>query len=151
MVDFDSIEEILRFAVTKEEASHLFYTDMAENVDDEEVSNLFRMFAQEELRHKEMLELEIMKRGHIVPDSEAPSERTAADYTLEGEFAADYTRGDALKLAIQKEHAAFRMYVDLLRLAENEEAIEVFMTLAEEEIRHKVGFESAYNRYMKKT
>ena len=150
MVDFDSIEDILKFAITKEEASHLFYTDMAENVDDEAVRDMFRTFAQEELRHKEMLELEIMKRGHIVPPSEDLSDRTAADYTLEGEFPADYTRGDALKLAVQKEHAAFRMYIDLLRLAENEETINIFMELAEEEIRHKIGFESAYNRYMKK-
>jgi rubrerythrin len=150
MINFESIEDILEFAVTKEEASHQFYLDMAQIADDEEVADLFLNFAREELKHKELLELEIMKRGRVVPPSEDLSDRTAADYMLEGEFPSDFTRAEALKLAIRKEHAAFKMYVDLLRLAENEEAITLFMTLAEEEIRHKVGFEAAYNRLMKK-
>ena len=150
MINLESIEDILKFAVTKEAASHLFYSDMAETMDDESVSAIFRDFAKEELNHKEQLELEIMKRGVVVPPSEDLSDRTAADYSLDSEFPSDISQGDALKLAVQKEHAAYRMYVDLLRVAENEEAIKTFMILAEEEIRHKIKFESAYNRYMKK-
>ncbi len=149
MGDFDSVEGILRVAISKEEASCIFYGDMAEKVEDVTVSRIFKDLSAEERRHKEELELEIMKRGVVVPDAGEDSPGLEGGYDVEGEIASNLTADEALRLAVQKENAAFRMYISLLRVAENDEAIRVFTILAEEEIRHKVKFESAYNRLMK--
>lgn len=149
MAEFGTVEDILRFAINKEEASSLFYADMAEMVEDETVCMIFKDLAEEELRHKAELELEIIKRGFVVPPADEVPVRSEADYEMEGELASDLTAQEALTLAVQKENAAFRMYINLLRVAQDDEAIRTFTILAEEEIRHKIKFESAYNRLMK--
>ncbi len=149
MVKFGSMEEILAFAVNKEEASYLFYTDMARMIEDETVSRLFEDFAAEELRHREQLRLEIMKMGKVVSTDDDWSNRTRAEYVVEGDLPADFSYTDALKLAISKETAAFKLYIDLLKLTEDEEAIEIFTALAEDEVRHKLGFQSVYEKHIR--
>ena len=149
MAELRSVEDILRLAISKEEASCLFYGDMAEMVEDGDVSKLFEDLAGEERRHKEELEFEIIKRGIVVPPADEVPFRSEADFEMEGELASDLTAQEALTLAVQKENAAFRMYISLLRVAQDDEAIRTFTILAEEEIRHKIKFESAYNRLMK--
>ena len=62
----------------------------------------------------------------------------------------DFSYTDVLKLAIAKESAAFKLYVDLLRLTEDPEAIEMFTALAEDEVRHKIKFESTYEKYTRR-
>ena len=147
MIKFSSIEEILAFAVNKEEASYLFYTDMARMTEDKDVSRLFEDFAKEELDHREQLLLEIMKMGKVVSTDDDWSNRTRAEYAVEGELPGDFSYTDALKLAIAKENAAFKLYIDLLRLTEDEDAIEMFTALAEDEVRHKIKFESEYEKH----
>ena len=148
MIKFGSIEEILVFAVNKEEASYLFYTDMARTTEDKDVSRLFENFAKEELDHREQLRLEIMKMGKVVSTDDDWSDRTRAGYAVESDLPEDFSYIDALKLAIAKESAAFKLYIDLLRLTEDEEAIEMFTALAEDEVRHKIGFQSEYEKHM---
>ncbi|KKK61997.1 hypothetical protein LCGC14_3008730 [marine sediment metagenome] len=152
MIKFRSMEEILAFALHKEEASYRFYTDMARMIEDETVSRLFEDFANEELGHREQLQLEIMKTGKVVSADDDWSDRTRAEYTVEGDLVEgdlteDFSYTDALKLAIEKETAAFKLYIDLLKLTENPEAIEMFTALAEDEVRHKIGFQSAYEEH----
>ena len=148
MIKFGSMEEILTFAINKEEASYLFYTDMARTTADKAVSRLFADFAKEELDHREQLRLEIMKMGKVVSTDDDWSDRTRAGYIVESDLPEDFSYIDALKLAIAKESAAFKLYIDLLRLTEDEEAIEMFTALAEDEVRHKIKFESAYEKHM---
>ncbi len=148
MIKFGSMEEIFAFAVNKEEASYLFYTDMARITEDKDVSRFFEDFAKEELGHREQLQLEIMKMGKVVSTDDDWSDHTRAKYDIEGEFPEDFSYADVFKLAIAKESAAFKLYVDLLRLTEDPEAIEMFTALAEDEVRHKIKFESAYEKHM---
>ena len=146
MIKFGSIQEILTFAIQKEEASYLFYTDLARMIEDETVSRLFEDFANDELGHREQLQLEIMKTGKVVSTDDDWSDRTRAAYTVEGELPEDFSYADALRLAIEKESAAFKLYIDLTRFTEDQEAIDMFSALAEDEVRHKIKFESAYEK-----
>ncbi len=148
MIKFGSMQEILVFAVNKEEASYLFYTDMARTTEDKAVSRLFEDFAKEELGHREQLRLEIMKMGKVVSTDDDWSNRTRAEYAIDVGLPEDFSYTDALKLAIAKESAAFKLYIDLLRLTEDPEAIEMFTALAEDEVRHKIGFQSEYKKHM---
>ncbi len=147
MIKFGSMQEILAFAVNKEEAAYLFYTDMARMIEDETVSRLFEEFASEELGHREQLQLEIMKMGKVVSTDDDWSDRTRAEYTVEGELPEDFSYADVLKLAIEKENAAFKLYIELLRFTDNRQAIDMFTALAEAEVRHKIKFQSAYEEY----
>jgi rubrerythrin len=49
-------QDVLLFAARREKAAHEFYKAMAEMVDDKLTQNLFEMLANEELRHKYVLE-----------------------------------------------------------------------------------------------
>ena len=150
MIKFDSIDDILKFAIAKEEASYQFYTDMARQMRTETSNAIFDELAKEELNHKAQLELEIIKRGKVVKPSEDEPNRIKGDFVLEEDFPKDIDYTDALMIAIRKETASFKLYVELMRIAENEEAFEAFMALAEEEVRHKLMFEVEYNNLTQK-
>ena len=51
----------------------------------------------------------------------------------------------------EKEEAAFRTYVHLVANVHDEESREVLLALAEEEVKHKLRFETEYNELFKKT
>ncbi|HPD45382.1 MAG TPA: ferritin family protein [Anaerohalosphaeraceae bacterium] len=145
MLEFRSIEDVLKFAIQKEETSYFFYMDLADGAD-EETAQLFSEIAQEELKHRQQLQLEMMKLGRVIDADEKWLERSA-DYVLEERAPLDFTGAEALKIAITKEQAAYRLYIDLIRVTQNQEIIEAFMIMAEEEIRHKLRFEAAYDNY----
>lgn len=146
MIDFSSVEDILKFAIAKEEAAYQFYMDMADRMESETSSELFEQLAQEEFNHKAQLELEMMKLGEVIPAAEPESERNKDDYMLDGDFPKDMSYKDVLLMAIKKEKASFKLYVELARMVKDEESVETFMTLAEEEARHKTLFEIEYNK-----
>jgi len=149
MIEFRSVEDILKFALQKEEASYFFYMDMAKLVDDKTVSQLFEDFAREELNHREQIQLEIMKVGKVIDTEDDWANRTSADSLFNGELPKDFNVADALKVAIKKEQAAYKLYIDLIRVTKDQEAVDAFMVLAEEEIRHKMKFEAAYDSFMR--
>lgn len=146
MLKFASIEEILRFAISKEDASSQLYVDMAGRMEDEPSRSIFMSLSKEETRHKQDLELELMKLGIAVnTETDDPSNRTAADYILETDIKT-ITFPDALSLAIEKEKAAFRLYCEMIAMSEDEESTQTFLRLAEEETRHMIMFETEYNK-----
>ena len=55
---------------------------------------------------------------------------------------------DALMLAMKKEKAAFRLYYELAKRANNDEMKDVFLSLAQEESKHKLRFEIEYDEYV---
>jgi rubrerythrin len=58
---------------------------------------------------------------------------------------------DMLLLGIEKEEASFRTYVNLLANVDDEESREVLLAIAEEEVKHKLRFETEYDLLLKKT
>jgi rubrerythrin len=100
---------------------------------------VFEDFAKEELEHKAQLELEVMKQGKV------PKDFKIANYMVSGELSGDMNYKDALALAMAKEKVSFRLYIDLAAAADDEELKEVFLSLAEEEARHKLRFEIEYD------
>ena len=58
---------------------------------------------------------------------------------------------DMLMLAMEKEEAAFRTYVNLLPNVQDQESREVLLAIAEEEVKHKLRFEIEYDMLLKKS
>ena len=54
-----------------------------------------------------------------------------------------------LLLAIEKEDASFRTYVNLVANAGDEQTQELLLALAEEEVKHKLRFETEYDILLK--
>ncbi len=151
MFQFKSIQEILEFAITKEQAARKLYAHLAESLTDPMVRKLFSDLALEEVDHRQQLELELMKLGRVVPESNPFKGACVTECTLSDEIPPAIGYAEALVLAMQKEKAAFRLYVEMVGAAENLECRDVLLVLAEEEVRHMLRFEQAYNFLMNRT
>ncbi|MBN2444587.1 MAG: hypothetical protein JXJ04_24710, partial [Spirochaetales bacterium] len=61
MDSFKNIEEILDFAIAREEEAAQFYIDLSKKMERPEIKKVFSDFAQEEQGHKK--KLESVKKG----------------------------------------------------------------------------------------
>lgn len=137
---FKSLRDILSFAMAKEQSSVQFYKRLADRVQKQEATAVFENLANQEEEHIEAIKLEMLKLGYTVP--EASSSDDVAEVSLEmDEQAEEMGYFDALRLAIQKERAAFKLYAQLLAMAEEPDAQKMFIELAEEEMRHVLQLE----------
>lgn len=141
---FESIDQILDFAIEKEEDAAQFYTDLAARMEKPHLKRVFVDFALEEKSHKAKLEL--VKAGQLeLSKPEAIMNLKLAemvsDVDLEGSF--DYQK--ALIAAMKNEKASYKLYTDLAELTDDEEVKNVFLSLAQEEAKHKLRFEIEYD------
>jgi rubrerythrin len=144
-------DEILEFAIAREVEANRFYLALAERVASAEIRKVFEELAEEELEHKAKLELEVMKTGKVMPAGERVTipEHEYIVSNVGSKLDMDYK--DMLMLGIEKEEAAFRTYVNLVGQAQDEESREVLLALAEEEVKHKMRFETEYDMLLKKS
>ena len=141
-------DEILEMAVAREVDANRFYLILAARVQDDDLRKIFEILADEELEHKAKLELEIMKTGRTVGANGTPKglRDIKPDYMLP-EFSMDFK--DMLLIAMQKEDAAFRFYMDLAGMATDADSKEMLLELAREETGHKERFQTVYEHLFK--
>jgi len=145
----DSYEEILEFAIDREIDANQFYLALAESVDSTEMRKVFEELAQEELAHKSKLELELMKMGKTVEIRQPPDTPQRTYIISDNQSLLDMDYKDILLLGMEKEEASFRLYVNLVPNAYDSESREVLLSLAQEEVGHKLRFQMVYDTMMK--
>jgi len=143
MERFSSVEDILDFAIARELESNDFYMKLAERMDNPTMRKVFEDFAKEELGHK--AKLEAIKQTGSAIQPESVTSLGIADYVVDVAPKPDMSYADALTLAMKKEKAAYRLYLDLAMAAEDEELTDTFLSLAQEEAKHKLRFEIEYD------
>jgi rubrerythrin len=148
MDKLDSFDDILDFAIDKEKEANQFYADLAQQMKNPSMRKVFETFAREELGHK--AKLEALKQNKEIQPAKSMTDLHIADYVVEVESGPEMDYQDALILAMKKEKAAFRLYLDLANQVENEAQKSLFLSLAQEEARHKVRFEIEYDEVVLK-
>ena len=146
---FNSIDEILDFAIMAEQESVDFYLDLAAKSKYEQIKKVFQEFAGEEIKHKSRL-LGIKEEKTLVLPGKTVRDMKIADYLVDVAPTPDMTYADALILAMKKEKAAFRLYTLLSEETTDPVKKGLFLTLAMEESRHKLRFELEYDEYILK-
>ena len=149
MRKIETAEEVLEFTIDREEESNRFYLALAERVDVLEMRKVFEELAEEELEHKAKLEFELLKKGKTLFSKDRSADIDTSDYIVSDTPLIDMEYKDMLGLAIEKEDASFRMYINLLGHVENHEAKEVLLAIAEEEVKHKLRFQIEYDNLLK--
>jgi rubrerythrin len=147
MEEFES-DDILKFAIDREAQANRFYVVLAERMADDEMREVFEILAAEELEHKALLELEVMKRGTVVVSGKMAG-RFAADDVVDVATVLHMDYKNALAIGIDKERASFRLYADWMAMAEDAEQREILLSLAEEEAKHKARLEIEYDMLVK--
>jgi rubrerythrin len=146
MDTFESFIAVLDYAIEKEIEANQFYEGLAKQMKNPAMRAVFEAFAREELGHK--AKLQAIKQGKEIPPAKNIRDLKIADYTVDVQPAPDMSYQDALILAMKKEKAAFRLYLDLADQVENEDQKDLFLSLAQEEAKHKLRFEIEYDDVM---
>jgi len=145
MKEFNSLEDILDFAINEEQMAADFYTELAGKMKHKEMKDTFEQYALEEIGHR--TKLEAIKKGKQYQVSEAKiADLKIADYLID--VATDKTNityQEALIIAMKKEKAAFKLYNDLASAATDQPSKDLFLLLAQEEAKHKLRFEVEYD------
>ena len=144
MDEFIDDNEILELAVAREVDANRFYLAIAAKAKNPHIRKIFNDLAAEELEHKAKLELEIMKTGRVVDASKVPLglQDDLPDYTAL-EFEIDYK--DILLIGMQKEEASFRLYVEMAGMTSDHDSKEMLLALAQEEVKHKLRFQTVFD------
>ena len=150
MSEISPDQEILQFAISREVEAYHFYLALAGRVKSRQMRMVFEDLAKEELEHKAKLELEVIKTGRTVSTKLKPG-HPESDYIISDDPSQlDIDYKDMLLLGMEKEESSFRIYVDLAAKVCDEESREVLLSLAEEEVKHKLRFENEYELLMEK-
>jgi rubrerythrin len=144
MTQWQSVDEVLDFAIEREQESADFYTDLAGKMERKYMREAFESFAREELAHK--ARVQAIKDGKLLASSsKTVTDLKIGDYLVAEEPTTDMQYQDALILAMKKEKAAFRLYNDLAAATDDAGLRDTFLGLAQEEAKHKLRFEVEYD------
>lgn len=148
MATYESVDEILDFAIQNEQEAHDFYMQLAQNMTRPAMKETFEQFAHEELGHK--AKLEHIKAGGAMKAAEGKvRDLGIADYVVgDAEPSPQMTYQEALIVAMNAEKRAFKLYTDLAGSTDDPGLRELFLGLAQEEAKHKLRFEIEYDEYI---
>ena len=140
-----TVEEILDFAIAREQEAQAFYKELAENAAGRPGAKLFKEFAAMEKGHE--AKLKAVKSGkNLLSAQKKVADLKLADYMVEVEPSKDMSYQDALNVAMQREKAAFKLYCNLAETTDDAGLKELFMELANEEAQHKLHIEIEYDQ-----
>jgi len=144
---FQSADEVLNFAIEREEEAAAFYRTLARTTKRAGMRELFDEFAFEEDRHKAKL-LTVKQGQRLASSDRRILDLKIADYTVVDDIGPDIEYADALVMAMKKEKAAFKLYNDLAAQIDDEDLRQLFLGLAHEEAKHKLRFELEYDDFV---
>ena len=147
MDQWNSVDEILDFAIKNEEQAETLYNDLAEKADSRAMATVFKDFAREERGHKAKL-LGAKQSGNVETEAGKITNLKIGDYLVDVEPAANLNYQDTLILAMKQEKAAFRLYIDLAAATADPDLCDLLLALAQEEAKHKLRFEVEYDEHI---
>lgn len=147
MKEFNSINDILDFAIDAEQDAVDFYNHLAEVAKTKDMKVVFTEFAQEEIGHKTRL-VKIKNEGVFTLEKKDITDLKIADYIVSKVNTTDMSYQDALILAMKKEKSAFKLYLELSNRAKDTQMKNLFLSLAQEESKHKLRFELEYDEFV---
>ncbi|MCF7957402.1 MAG: ferritin family protein [Phycisphaerae bacterium] len=149
MVNFNTIDEILDYAIDQERQAYDFYMNLAGRTENKQLKQAFEDFAHEEKAHVAILE-SVKKNKNLMPDTAKVSDLKIADYSVDVDESDLLDGADLQKvyiLAMKKEKAAYKMYSDLAMACDDENCKKALESLAQEEARHKLHIEIEYDEH----
>jgi rubrerythrin len=142
---WESVDDVLDFAIEREQEAVRFYTDLAAKMDKPATKEIFQGFAREEAGHKAKL-LGIKESGHLEPSTQKVLDLKIGDYLVEVDPTTDeLDYQNALILAMKREKAAFKLYTNLAEATDDADLKGTMLALAQEEAKHKLRFEVEYD------
>lgn len=148
-MDFESFEDIMRFAIEKEEEAVAFYKEAGCQESYSGAKDLFEGFAQEEVKHRTLLE-GFLEGGKAISDYkfEWIQDMKRSDYIVGVKHEKKMSYPEILRLAMKREEGSLKLYNLLAQKTEDAGLIRTFQMLSQEEAKHKLALETLYDDFM---
>lgn len=146
---WDSADDLLDFAIAREQDAVDFYNDLASKANNEAMVTVFNEFATVETAHKLRLQ-KIKESGKLKSASGKIQDLKIGDYLVEVEPTPDMDYQQALIIAMKREQSATQLYADLAQTTDDPDMQRTMLALSEEEAKHKLHFETEYDEYVLK-
>ncbi len=146
IMTFQSIDEVLDFAIDKEKEAVTFYNDLSKKESMTSLSKTFKELAQEEAKHVKLL-TNISKNKDVIEKYELKKvpDLKISNYLVELPYSEGMLMQDILVLAMKREEMAVKLYTNLVMGSTDPEISKLFNLLAQEEAKHKLTFETLYD------
>jgi rubrerythrin len=139
-----TFDEVIRFAVGKEEEAARTYAGLARSAKGADVKKMFEELSKQEEGHKaKLLKIEVSGLPSK-PVSKVPDLKIS-EYLAEAAVGPGASYQDILIFAMKREEASTGLYSELAKAATNESVCSLFLLLAEEEKKHKLRLEKEYD------
>jgi rubrerythrin len=145
---FDTLQDILTFAIRREHDARELYLMFRDRVKDAGAKTLLEDLANQELGHKNLLE-NVLKGGMIerIGGEKKVADLHISDYIIAEDIDSDSSPQDVILFAIKKEQETYNIYHILQGNYEKSELGELFSRLAKEELNHKETLEREYEEH----
>ncbi|WP_350343147.1 ferritin family protein [Proteinivorax tanatarense] len=139
----ENYKDILKMAVENEVEAYEFYKDAASKVTDKNLKSTFEELAEEETKHKVLLE------DYLKNDLKNMSFKENKDYQIsetveEKALSTSMNFKDAIALAMKKEEEAMNMYKQFAEASDDDKQRKTFEELVKMEQQHKTRLEDIY-------
>jgi len=136
-------KEILATAINNEVEAYEFYTNASLKSVNKNLKDIFRELADEELKHKKLLE------GFLKDNSLKMNFSTGVDYKISEsvelpKLTKEMSFSDGIALAMKKEEEAMEMYQKFADATADQDQKKTFLQLAKMEKTHKTRLEDMY-------
>ena len=139
------VKEIIKQAAQQEDKAHRFYTDALKYVKDAAAKLWLKELADEELKHKDMLEnFDVSKLKQLKP-SKKIHDLHITEYLIDKDVTEIKDFQDVLIVAMKKEQKSYNFYVGMAKSADNADIKKLCRVLAQEELKHKHKLELYYD------
>lgn len=148
-MSFESIEAIIDFAKEKELEAADFYDDVSKQEAFSGARELLEGFAKEERKHYDLLQ-NIGNNKEVLSDYkfEWIKDLKRSNYMVDINYEKGMTYPDLLRLAMKREEKALALYNEMAEYTKNEDYLNVFKMLCQEEAKHKNVLETMYDDFM---
>lgn len=148
-MSFNYIDEILAYAVEKEEEAVAFYLELSKKEGFASLKETFNSFANEEKKHVKMLtDLSQNKAKIETYEIKAVPDLKISDYLVDIEYEKGMLMPDILRIAMKREEQAVHLYKDLGNKSTDPDLKKIFEILVQEESKHKLALESMYDDFL---
>ncbi|MCE5184912.1 MAG: ferritin family protein [Planctomycetaceae bacterium] len=144
MMKFETLKDVLEFAISLEQASQEFYTRLAEQTESPSIKHFLLELVGEEKLHESHLREMVAGGWDILVSPISSKDMDRYIDTMNIPEPLDYKQ--AVKLARDKENASRMMYTILSSQVQQPELNSVLNLLAEQEQRHHDFFQNEYRR-----
>ena len=146
-VGFTTIEDIIKFAVQREDTAYRLYKEAAEKTTSIAARKMFEEMAAEEAGHKEVfsrvdLADAVRQATSAIPDMKI------ADYLVDVPLRPDMTYAEILTYAIKTEENAFQLYKAAAEMTDDAKLKKTLQIFAEVELGHKKRVEALYDEHV---